>query len=64
MSDSVNYDELEREASNQIKINLKEKKEERPPKITDGWHKGPFIVAGIIAAVLIIGSLVFLNWPV
>ena len=57
----INFDELD----NEVRENLENKNSEfnikmqqtKKKGITEGWTKGPFIVGGIIAAILILISL-------
>lgn len=64
-TDEIDFDGITNEVVKEHEeVEAKKNETKEAPKITDGWKKGPFIVAGIIAVVLIIGSLVFVNWPV
>lgn len=56
--ENLNFDELKQEAANNIKINQKKeeeqaKKNEEDSSITSGWTAKPFIIFGVICAVLI-----------
>lgn len=60
----INFDELENKAKENIKINnqlkqeeIKKAEEEESKGITAGWTKGPFIVGGVIALILILISV-------
>lgn len=62
MSENINFDELDKDVDDKIKLNLKQEKPTK--KITDGWTKGPFIIGGIIAAIMILVVVVVMAWPV
>lgn len=60
-NNGIDFDALENEVKQTIKVNQKKAEEEAKEieensKFTSGWKKGPFIVAGVIAAILLIAS--------
>ena len=60
-SNGIDFDALETEVKQTIKVNQQKAEEEakeaeEKSKFTSGWKKGPFIIGGVIAAVLLIAS--------
>jgi hypothetical protein len=67
-NNEFNFEDLENQVHKNIKVKQQEtikaeQEEEENAGITAGWHKGPFIIGGVIAVVLLaISAYIMFIW--